>query len=109
MNSVTQFVQIVTTLLQNLIPKKCLLFLNNISIKGLKTMYQNEEVEPGIQKYVLKHIQNINETLFYLKLAGCVIFSEKSQFCIPRIKIVEFMCDSEGRHLDTTKVIKILK
>ena len=73
-----QFVQIVTTLLQDLILKKCLLFLNNISIKGLKTMYQNKKVEPGIQKYVLKHIQNINEMLFYLELTGCVISSEKS-------------------------------
>ena len=98
-----------TTLLQDLIPKKCLLFLNDIGIKGLKTMYQNEEVKPGIQKYVLKHIQNINETLFYLELAGCVIFSEKSQFCMPRIKIVGFMCDSEGCHPDTMKVIKILE
>ena len=108
-NSVAQFVWIVTTLLQDLIPKKCLLFLDDVGIKGLKTTYQNEEVEPGIQKYVLKHIQNINETLFYLKLAGCVISGEKSQFCMPEIKIVGFMCDSEGRHPDTVKVIKILE
>ena len=98
-----------TTLLQDLILKKCLLFLDDVSIKGLKTMYQNEEVKPGIQKYVLKHIQNINETLFYLELAGCVISGEKSQFCMPKIKIVGFMCDSEGCHPDTVKVIKILE
>ena len=72
-------------------------------------MYQNEEVKPKIQKYVLKHIQNINEMLFYLKLAGCVISGEKSQFCMSKIKIVGFMCDSEGCHSDTTKVIKILE
>jgi hypothetical protein len=44
MNLVVQFVQIVTKILEDLILKDCLPFLDNISIKGLLFIYNNKEV-----------------------------------------------------------------
>ena len=32
----------------------------------------------------------------------------KSQFCVPAIKVVRYICDVEGQHLEKAKVIKIL-
>ena len=47
-NSVAQFVQIVTKILEDIIPKDCLLFLNDIGVKGLTLVYSGEETLLGI-------------------------------------------------------------
>ena len=31
-------------------------FLDNIRIKGPKTRYNNEEIEPSLRRFVIKHI-----------------------------------------------------
>jgi len=49
-----------------------------------------------------------NRTLIQLERASCTI-SLKLQFYIDGIKIVGFVCRVEGRTLNSTKVIKILK
>jgi hypothetical protein len=46
----------VTKILEDLILKDCLPFLDNISVKGLLFIYNNKEVILGIQQYVLEHI-----------------------------------------------------
>ena len=94
-NSVAQFVQIVTKILEDLIPKDCLPFLDNISVKGPLFMYNDKEVIPGIRQYVLEHIQSLDRTLVRLERAGCTI-GPKSQFCIDGISIVGFVCRAEG-------------
>ena len=43
-----------------------------------------------------------------LERAGITIAGAKSQFCCFGIKIVGYICDSEGRHPDTSKILKIL-
>jgi hypothetical protein len=55
-NLVAQFVRIVTKILEDLIPKDCLPFLDDIGVKGLLSTYENREVKPGIRQYVLEHI-----------------------------------------------------
>jgi len=52
-NSVAQFVRIVTKILEDLIPEDCLPFLDDISVKGLLSTYDDKEVIPGIRQYVL--------------------------------------------------------
>jgi hypothetical protein len=47
-NSVAQFVRIVTKILEDLILEDCLSFLDDISVKGLLSMYDNKEVILGI-------------------------------------------------------------
>src|SRR5438552_18535524 len=103
-----QFVRIVTKILEDLILKDCLPFLNNISVKSPLSIYSNKKVIPGIWQYVLEHIQSLDRTLVRLERAGCII-RPKSQFCINGISIVSFVCKAEGRSLDSTKVIKILE
>jgi hypothetical protein len=47
-NLVAQFVQIVTKVLEDLILEDCLLFLDDIKVKGLLLMYNNKKVILGV-------------------------------------------------------------
>ena len=71
-------------------------------------MYNNKEFAPGIRQYVIEYIQNLNKILADLKWVGVTIARVKSQFCQAYIKIVKFICDADGCHLDISKVLKIL-
>jgi hypothetical protein len=63
----------VTKVLEDLILKDCLLFLDDISVKGPLSMYNDKEVILGIQQFVLKHIQSLDKTLVRLERAECTI------------------------------------
>ncbi len=44
-----------------------------------------------------------------MKKIDATVSRSKLQFCMAGIKVIEYMCDSEGRHPDVSKVAKILK
>jgi hypothetical protein len=98
----------VTKVLEDLILEDCLPFLDDISVKGPLSTYNDKEVIPSVQQFVLKHIQSLDRTLVRLKRARCTI-GPKSQFCINGISIVGFVCGAEGQSPDSAKVIKILE
>ncbi len=77
-------------------------------VKGPKTKYNNEELAPRIRRYILEHIQNLNKVLADLERADVTIAGAKSQFCRVGLKIMGYICDADGRHPDTSKVLKIL-
>src|SRR5438045_4073402 len=108
MNSVAQFVRIVTKILEDLIPHDCMPFLDDVGVKGLTSMYSNTEVLPGVRKFIMEHIQALDRTLERIERAGCTI-GPKSQFCMKGVVIVRFVCGAEGRSPETAKVIKILE
>ena len=83
--------------------------MDDIGIKGPKTTYNNEEIVPGIRRYILKHIIWMDGVLADLERAGCTISGAKSQFCMPRIRVIRFICDALKRHSDIFKIIKIVK
>jgi hypothetical protein len=107
-NSVAQFVRIVTKILEDLIPNSVLPFLDDIGVKGPMSDYGGAEIVPGVRKYILEHIQAIDQALVRIERAGGTI-GPKSQFCMDGIKVVGFVCSAEGRRPDSTKVIKILE
>ena len=86
----------------------CDVYVDNILVKGLRTKYNNQEVLSSIWQYVYKHLQSLDQSLFSLEVAGVTITPLKSQFCMPVIKVVGFICNFEGQHLEKTKIIKIL-
>jgi hypothetical protein len=57
----------VTKVLEDLILEDCFLFLNNIGVKGLLSMYNDKEVILGVRQFVLKHIQFLDKTLVQLE------------------------------------------
>jgi hypothetical protein len=49
------------------------LFINDISVKGPYINYNREEVLPGIRRFILEHIQNLDKTLERIKRARASI------------------------------------
>jgi hypothetical protein len=83
--------------------------MDDISIKGPKTIYNNKKVIPEIRKYILKHIIWINKVLANLKRVKYTISGVKSQFCMPEFRVIEFIYDTLKRHFNIFKIIKIVK
>jgi hypothetical protein len=83
--------------------------MNNINIKGPKTIYNNEEIIPRIRRYILEYIIWIDRVLTDLKRAGYTISKAKSQFYMLRLRVIEFIYNTLKRHPDTFKIIKIIK
>ena len=110
-NSVAQFCRVVLRILQDHVPHVAMPFLDDVGVKGPKTRYGDEEVPelPGVRKFVLEHIRNLDMALADLERAGATMSAEKSMFCMAGLKIVGFVCDAEGRHPDAIKVLKVLE
>ena len=79
-----------------------------MGVKRPKTKYNNEELAPGIRRYIFEKIKNLDKVLPDLEPVGFTIAEAKSQFCRADLKIVGYICDADGRHSDTFKFLKIL-
>jgi hypothetical protein len=107
-NSMTQFVRIINKIIIDHVFHHALSFVNDIKVKKSKITYNNEFILSEVRRYVMKHIQWLNDVLTNIEKINCIIFEKKSQFCCERFRIVEFVCDVEKRHSNTTKMIKSL-
>jgi len=61
-----------------------------------------------VRKFVLEAIQNLDAVLADIERAGGTISGYKSVFIADGIKVVAYVCDSNGRHPDIEKVKKVL-
>ncbi len=107
-NSMIQFVRVINKIIVDHVFHHALSFVNDIEVKESKITYNNEFILFEIRRYVMKHIQWLNDVLTDIERADCTIFEKKSQFCCERLRVIDFVCDVEKRHSDTTKIIKIL-
>ena len=57
---------------------------------------------------MVEYVQHLDQVLANLERAGVTLSRAKSQFFQVGIKIVGYICDAAGYHLDTSKVLKIL-
>ena len=107
-NSVAQFQRGVHSILGGQIKtKKGRPFLDDSGVHGPKTKYDNEMV-PGIRRYVLEHIQNLDNVVADVERSGGTIHGGKSQFCTDGVKLLGYLCDFNGRHPEESKVQKIV-
>ena len=83
-------------------------YLNDVEVKDLKIKYNNEEVLSELRKYVLKHLQYLNQVFVSIELFSAKLNEEKSQFCQSEIVIVEYICNYDKKHSETVKVTKIV-
>ena len=77
-NSVAQFTRIITRILFDLIPNVCRAFLDDIAVKGSRDRYNDEKVLPGVRRYIMDHLINLDKVLVNVELAGCTISAAKS-------------------------------
>ena len=106
--SVSQFVRITYKILDAQTPERARPFLDDIGVKGPKTDYDNEEVSKGVRRFVLEHIINLDQVLADVERSGATLSGSKSQFCMPGLKIVGYVCDKYGRHPQISKIEKIV-
>jgi hypothetical protein len=106
-NSVAKFIRVITKICRDYIPHRCMPYLNNVCIKGPKTNYNLEELEPGIQKYVFEHLSNVDKVLADIEQAGATVSRYKSNLCYSSIIVVGYCVDANRRYPDQKKVSKI--
>ncbi|SCV59862.1 uncharacterized protein FFFS_14431 [Fusarium fujikuroi] len=87
-NSVAQFMRNIIRIFRDLIP---------------------EVFAPGVRRYILEHLINIDKVLLNTELLGCTIAGGKSQFCQKTTVVVGYLCGTYGRAPDNAKVIKIVE
>ena len=87
-----------------------LLYVNDINVKDSKTKYENEEISElsEIQRFMMKHLQNINCVLIDLKYAELILAVSKLMFCFLKMKLIEFIYNENERHSDSKKIAKII-
>lgn len=97
-NPVAQLVRIVTKTLQDYILDMARHFVDDVGVKGLKTIFNNEKIIFRARWYILEHVQSLDRVLADIERAGATISGVKSQFWMAGLKIVGFVCDAQGRH-----------
>ncbi len=107
-NFVIQFVRVINKIIVDHVLHHALSFVNDIEVKESKTTYNNEFILFEIRRYVMKHIQWLNNVLTNIEKSDDIIFEKKSQFCCEELRVIDFVCDVEKRHSNTAKIIKIL-
>ena len=107
-NLVVQFIKIVFKILASHLRDQVKHFLDNIGIKRPKIIYINKKLILGIKQQVVKHIENFDKVLVDLERAGVTIARAKSQFYQASIKIVGYICNTDGCYQYTSKILKIL-
>lgn len=88
-NSVTQFVRIIEKILQNIISKLERVFIDDVDIKDSRDNYNNKKIMSDVRQFVLKHLQNLNKTLYLIELADDIVSVEKFYFLMSDVRIVE--------------------
>ena len=106
-NSVAEFVRVMTKICRDHIPERCMPYLDDVCIKGPKTKYDGQEVEPGIRRFVAEHLSSMDQVLSDIERAGATVSGHKSDFCYPSMIVVGYRVDEHGRHPDQKKIEKI--
>src|SRR5579859_5070438 len=107
-NSVAYFMWIITKVLWFLIPHYARPFIDDVGIKGPFSRYNDEEISPGIRRFVWEHAQIFRAFMRATWCSGMTISGAKSCIGMPGITIVGMVCDSEGRRPEQKKVQKIV-
>ena len=110
-NSMTQSMRDIRTVLKNHISKVTDSFIDDIEMKERKKKKKFKKelsLISEVRQLVLIHIQRLNEILTNLERFELTIFANKFQFCCDEIRIMKYICDEDERHSDTAKIIKIL-
>ena len=66
-------------------------FLDDVGVDGPRTKYNNELAAPGVRRYVLEHIKNMDRVLCDIERSGATISGKKSKFCKSQLMAVGFL------------------
>jgi hypothetical protein len=103
-------------ILQEEIPEKAGVFVDDVGIKGGRTRYERsdgsyETVEgyPGVRRFIYEHLCDVDRILARIGHSGATVSAKKLVLAVPEAVIVGHKCTYEGRLPDDSKVSKVLK
>ena len=115
-NSPAEFQACMMYILQDEVPEKAGVFIDDIPIKGPITQYLDKNGEPevlpensGIRRFVWEHLQDVHRILWRIGEAGGTVSGKKMQLCQKEATIVGHRCTSEGRYPTEGRAEKIHK
>jgi len=107
-NSLPEFQCCTMHTLQEEIPKYGGVFVNDIGLKGPTSTYEDEEVAPGIRRFVFEYATILDCFLTCFIAAGITASGKKLILATPRLHIVGTIVSKDGWHLEHGLVTKIL-
>jgi len=107
-NSVACFQRIISKVLWRHIPHCARPFVDDVAFRGPKTRYNDEELRPGVRRFVAEHAESFREIMRDIWGSGLTVSGKKLTLGMPGIVIVALVCDVEGRHPEPKKVQKIV-
>jgi len=114
-NSPAEFQQCTTFILQDEIPHKANIFIDDLAIKGPKSQYLDKEGKPetlsenpGIRRFIWEHANDVHRIMHRFVEAGGTFAANKMQICLPEVVIVGHKCTPEGRLPDDDRIKKVL-
>ena len=63
----------VIRIFQDYISSRAMSFLDDVKMKGLLSKYENKKVMLRVQRFVLKHLQNLSKVIADIKRVKCTI------------------------------------
>lgn len=80
-------------------------FIDDLPMRGCPYETKDEsEIRPGLRRFVVDHINDVDRVLSQLESAGLTLNGEKSFFGIREILLVGFICNEHGKKPDPKKV-----
>ena len=107
-NSLPEFQRCTTHTLQDEIPKNGGVFVDDVGLKGPTSTYNDEEIAPGIRRFVFEYAIIFDRFLARFIEAGITASGKKLVLATPRLHIVGTIVSKEGWHLEHGLVTKIL-
>ena len=107
-NSLPEFQRCTTHTLQDEIPKNGGVFVDDVGLKGPTSTYNEEEVAPGIRRFVFEYATVFDRFMARFIEAGITASGKKLVLATPRLHIVGTIVSKEGWHLEHGLVTKIL-
>ncbi|GBG64857.1 hypothetical protein CBR_g48325 [Chara braunii] len=83
-------------------------YIDDLAVKDPKEK-EEDEVMPGVRRFVWKHVQDIDQVLGLLEEHNLAASGPKSKHCMREATILGFVCNEKGRRSDVKKTDKILE
>ncbi|GBG75133.1 hypothetical protein CBR_g19646 [Chara braunii] len=83
-------------------------YIDDLAVKGPKEK-EEDEVMPGVRRFVWKHVQDIDKVLGLLEEHNLTASGPKSKHCMREATILGFVCNKRGRRPDVKKMDKIVE
>jgi len=115
-NSPAEFQACMMFILQDEVPEKAGVFIDDIPIKGPATEYLGPDGQPetlpenpGIRRFIWEHLNDVHRILWRIGESGGTVSGKKMQLCQREAVIVGHRCSPQGRYPTEDRAEKIKK